>query len=203
VLDDASPELERIVRFLSEHSNLDIRLVTVSKYRAERVGTLFVPRLVISTAGEPPARPGPGPGQMRADLSEVVTAYDGLAPGDLRTRGRADRYRQVRPPEWPSGIRIHYEFVEKRGEIGVELHLESEKAALLAPFLAKLAGSPVGLLKTPLEWDPLWSSGRGRLVARYSLAENREAIAKAMLDLISMTRTRVAQAIPQLTTEGT
>src|ERR1044072_407032 len=32
VLDSARPDLERIVRFLSDRSNLDVRLVTISKY---------------------------------------------------------------------------------------------------------------------------------------------------------------------------
>jgi len=97
VLDYASSELERIVRFLSEHSNLDIRLVTVSKYSAHNIGFLFVPRLLVTAEGELAPRPSSGPRPMRNELAEVIATYDGIAAADLKTQGMAVNYRQIRP----------------------------------------------------------------------------------------------------------
>lgn len=97
VLDYASSELERIVRFLSEHSNFDIRLVTVSKYSAHNIGFLFVPRLLVTTEGELAPRPSSGPRPMRNELSEVIATYDGIAAADLKTQG--GDHDRVDPPE--------------------------------------------------------------------------------------------------------
>jgi hypothetical protein len=58
-MDESPSDLGRIVRFLSEHSNLDIRLVTISKYVDAGVGTVYVPNVVVSTegkAGTPPQK---------------------------------------------------------------------------------------------------------------------------------------------------
>src|SRR5512146_3118769 len=55
-LDSAPADLERIVQFLSERSNLDIRLVTISKFVEPRVGTLYVPAVLVSNEGGPPPR---------------------------------------------------------------------------------------------------------------------------------------------------
>lgn len=60
-LDSAPTDLERIVQFLSERSNLDIRLVTISKFVEPRVGTLYVPTVLVSNEGEPAPRPSVRP----------------------------------------------------------------------------------------------------------------------------------------------
>jgi hypothetical protein len=60
-LDSAPTDLERIVQFLSERSNLDIWLVTISKFVEPRVGTLYVPTVLVSNEGEPAPRPSARP----------------------------------------------------------------------------------------------------------------------------------------------
>jgi hypothetical protein len=194
VLDDVSPDLERIVRFLSERSNLDVRLVTISKYEALKVGTLYVPRIVITAQGDAPMGPRP----MRPELAEVVHAYDDIAPNDLRSRGKAENYRQIRPSEWPAAFNMHYEFLRASGQIRVELHLENGLAASLGTLLKQMAGQRVGPTLVELEWDPKWSAGRGRLFARCSLAEPSNNIAKSMLDLIKLTREPVSKRASEL-----
>ena len=60
-LDEEPTDLRRIVRFLSEHSNLDIRLVTISKFVDPRVGTVYVPNIIVSNEGTPAPRPSARP----------------------------------------------------------------------------------------------------------------------------------------------
>lgn len=198
VLDSMPPDLERIGRFLSEHTNLDIRLVTINKHQAPEIGSVFVPHVAIISEGEPAPRRSDGPKLIRQELAAVVTAYDQIAPADLRTHGTADRYRKIRPPEWPAGMNLHYEFIQARGVIGVELHLENASAARLAADLARLAGTRLGPSQIQLEWDPTWSSRRGRLTARYQLGDDPQVIAQTMLDLIRLTRSTVVDIASHL-----
>jgi hypothetical protein len=198
VLDDVRPDLERIVRFLSDHSNLDVRLVTISKYAAQKVGILYVPRIIITAQGKPAPRPTSGPRPLRPELAQVIQAYDQMAASELQTRGNASWYRQIRPPEWPAGFRVHYEFVYLHKGIGAELHLENDRATSLTPLLSQMAGRKVGPTQSELQWDPKWSRGKGRLMVRYPRTEPPDTIAKSMLDLIQLTREPVARQVSEL-----
>lgn len=198
VLDSMPVDLERIGRFLSEHTNLDIRLVTVTKHEGPDIGAIFVPHVAVSSEGEPAPRPLQGPRPIRKDLGAVVTAYDQIAPAGLRTYGTADRYRKIRPPEWPAGMNLHYEFIQAHGGIGVELHLENAKAARLGADLARLAGTGLGPRQSQLEWDPTWSSGRGRLMVRYQLGDDPQVMVQTMIDLIRLTRATVVEIASRL-----
>lgn len=198
VLDGVGPDLERIVRFLSDHSNLDVRLVTISKYGAPKVGTLYVPRIIITAQGKPVPRPPSGPRPQRPELAQVIQAYDHMAASDLQTKGNASWYRQIRPPEWPTDFRMHYEFVYQHKRIGAELHLGIDRATSLAQLLSQMAGRKVGPNQTELQWDPKWSNGRGRLMVRYALTEPPDTIAKSMLELIQLTREPVAKQVSEL-----
>ncbi len=197
VLDAVPQDLERIARFLTEHTNLDIRVVTVTKHDAGALGTIFSPHIAIVADGEVPPRPTEGPKTIKQELAAIVAAFDRIAPPDLKSRGTASYYRQVRPPEWPTGFRVHYEFVQ-HALIGVELHLENPKAAQLASDLVAFSGRQVGPSSVALEWDPKWNSGRGRLTARFKLTEDVEIVARTMLDLIAQTRIAVHEAASRL-----
>jgi hypothetical protein len=198
VLDDVRPDLERIVRFLSDHSNLDVRLVTISKYAAQKVGILYVPRIIITAQGKPAPRPTSGPRPLRPELAQVIQAYDQMAASELQTRGNTSWYRQIRPPEWPAGLRVHYEFVYLHKGIGAELHLENDRATSLTSLLSQMAGRKVGPTQSELQWDPKWSRGKGRLMVRYPRTEPPDTIAKSMLDLIQLTREPVAKQVSEL-----
>jgi hypothetical protein len=68
VLDEAPPELERIMRFLAERSSLDVRLVVVAKYLHETAGTLYVPNFIVDASEERPPIP-PSAATRRPPLS--------------------------------------------------------------------------------------------------------------------------------------
>ena len=126
-------------------------------------------------------------------LAAVVTAYDDSAPHDLHTTGSATHYRKIRPVDWPRGANVHYEFLQRSGDIGVELHLENEKAGALRPQLEVLDGQLVG--GTALEWEPTWYRDTGRLRARFPMSAKPEDVAKAMDELIGQTRKLIAEQL--------
>lgn len=106
-LDRAPTDLERIVQFLSERSNLDIRLLTISKFVEPRVGTLYVPTVLVSNEGEPAprssARPSAPPDP--AALMEEWTARCGQEAADawaalVEATGRSEFARHG---HFPSG----------------------------------------------------------------------------------------------------
>lgn len=118
-------------------------------------------------------------------FAAVIETYDRTADEEWQTRGHGRSYRQIRPDEWPGGV--HYEFMNRQDEVGVELHLESDAVTSLAPSLAPLGGQELtpGL---PLEWDPRWSRNRGRLVAKVAKDQNPDIAVRAMQALMSRTR---------------
>jgi hypothetical protein len=95
-------------------------------------------------------------------------------------------------------MRTHYEFCQTRQHLGVELHLESDAARPLAELVRSYAGKTVAGGACDLVWDPAWSSGRGRLVARFPPDAASETVAQAMHDLISLTISPVGSRLQEL-----
>ncbi len=138
-----------------------------------------------------------------AELLEAVAAYDPIAREGFETTGRAWNYRQIRPPDWSDPIGTHYEFLYASGKhLGVELHIERARARLVADVLRPLAGRMLGEAPEPLQWDPSWSGGKGRLTCRLPLNTPPEVAAKAMHALIALTHDVVTQRLNGLASGG-
>jgi hypothetical protein len=183
-VDDASDGLIRIVRYINDHSDLDVRLVAISKYDG---GRLLIPKILVAGNSTTSLKPRFGQDAIQADpeFDLILQTYDNVAEEQMRTRGLSKRYRLIRPDNWPRGI--HYEFYNYSDEIGVELHLESEEVKHLATKLTLMSGHHL-LPEVPLEWDPRWSKNRGRLFAKFGKDQAPDRIASAMQTLIDLTR---------------
>ncbi|MDI3291587.1 hypothetical protein QHF83_50220 [Polyangium sp. 15x6] len=137
VVDEVPPDLERIVRFLASRSNLDIGLVSISRFRDTDGHFVLVPQHLVRSS-VPGARASnvterkPSP-----ELTSVVDAYNAVAEKGFGAVGRASNYRQIRPSAWPGGM--HYEFLQYSDSIGVELHLESPACQPVAGVVETLA----------------------------------------------------------------
>jgi hypothetical protein len=99
----------------------------------------------------------------------------------------------VKPTDWPSSFRTHYEFYRTSKGIGVELHLESDAAKPLSKTLQPFAGTVLADGQPPLLWDQSWNSGRGRLMCRFPPDADPALPARAMMELINRTRSLVAE----------
>ena len=133
----------------------------------------------------------------RTVLIAVVNAYNLKAELGLRVRdGKNPAYRQIVPPGWETS-RLHYEFYQACGRIGAELHLafrrEPLKVVSIAEFLKPFAGRAVANGERELTWCQERHSGNGCLAASFPLSSSPEAVAAAMRDLISMTRSGVSE----------
>lgn len=131
-------------------------------------------------------------GTLNEVLGAVVAAYDADAPADLRTHGRAVAYRQIRPPEWPSGI--HYEFTLKgAGRVGVELHVESKQLLVASQALPALLANVQRSFPDAIH-DPRWARGLGRLSVSMPASVPGEA-ARTMARFIEVTRASVGAVL--------
>jgi len=184
-VDSAGEDLTRMIRYMNDHSDIDVRLVSISKFD-NGDGKILVPNILVSRSEKSIGiGTGPKPKELDPYFADVLNAYDASAPADMKNRGHSHTYRQIRPDAWPCGL--HYEFWYYSGEIGVELHLESNVVAPFASVLSQLAGQKL-LGKFPLLWDPKWSVKRGRLLAKITKDNTPDTLVKAMQALVSLTQ---------------
>lgn len=192
-VDRAGEDLIRIVRYINDHSDLDVRLVALSKFDE---GRIIVPRILVSGGNnERRISCNNNEGSKDPVFEQTTDIYNQKAPEAMRTRGHGKKYQQIRPDNWPK--LLHYEFGNYRYEIGVELHLEADELKEIAGELAAFAGAEL-VKGVSLEWDPRWWHQRGRLIARLSKEESPAKIAEAMHALISKTQATVEKSLAKL-----
>ncbi len=195
VVDEVQKDLERIMRFLIQRSELDIRLVQISRYPDPAGHDLYVPANIVDL--DPSERPAGARAAKTpaAEFQAVLDAYSAIAAPELPLFGGASNYRQVRPPGWPA--RVHYEFMAVRDSLAVEFHLEADNYRWLGEVVRPLASDASLDYPHPLEWDPNWSGGKGRLRSVFLLTAPAAEVAEAMRLLILTTRDRITAALAQ------
>lgn len=154
----------------------------------------------VSFNGPAPALPPAAPGgkleglfsfavptkQPRERFEQVVETYNSSADPLLQTRGTFDHFRRICPPGWPRFV--HYEFLDYKTHIGVEIHLEHKGVTPLQENIQsfrhsiekKFPGKIVG-------WDDRWYNNSGRLAVIFDESEAAEAIANSMRTVIDIT----------------
>ncbi len=196
-VDEQTEELSRVVSFINEHSDLDVRLVVVEKYRDPNGDAVFSSTTpILSDDQIASARSGSSARRLaaREGFQAVLDAYDALEYRPLELSGRARNYRPLRHPDWPKAV--HYEFLDARGNTNPEIHLESDKVAVIAPVLKTLSNElQAQFPNATCEFSPKWSRGRGRLRIIHDQEATADLIAENMVRLIEATRDRIGEAL--------
>ncbi len=195
VVDEIPDELERIVRFLVERSNLDIRLVQVQKYPDTSGHIIYVPFNAVDVAVSERPRVVATQPEMAAEFQAVLDAYQTKADPSFPMIGQGKTYRIVRPSTWAPALGLHYEFYKVSSGISAELHLESDSVRMLSPVLKQFAEDENIDFKYSLRWDPNWSHGRGRLIVVHPAGSPPEVIADAMCALIKLTSEKITSML--------
>lgn len=193
VVDEVPQELERIIRFLIQRSELDIRLVQISRYPDPSGHDLYVPANIVDIAPSERLHGANVPKTPAAEFQAVLDEYNARASEELQAVGRASHYRQVRPPGWPGGV--HYEFMKGRDSLSVEFHIESTLYRWLGEVIRKIASDNTLGYNLKLEWDPKWSTSKGRIRTVFPLSTPAPDVAVAMCRLIQATRERISAAL--------
>jgi hypothetical protein len=191
VLDEVPSELGRIVRFLAMRSNLDIRLVQISRYVSTPGQVFYMPRNLVEQVDSGTEWISSGGGTTAGQLQDVIDAYSRL-PHVHPLRGKALRYRKIVPPAWPPTV--HYEFQSRAKHVLVDIHLEGARVRHLASLLQSWETTPPAGFAHPLVWDPEWY-GEGRVTVNLPPDSTPAEIAQAMVDLIAATENVISEAL--------
>ena len=195
VVDDAAESLIRVLRYMADHSDVDVRLISITKHGTSERNAIFVPRILVRSEENRSVAKVVSL-TLPKEFAAVLEVYDAAAANELRTFGSAATYRFVRPQGWPA--RLHYEFVHYRSarKLGTELHVESDDlknvSAALEGISIKATNELQGL---SVEYDPKWSSNRGRLRVFYPESASPGEVAKGMTSLIEITRPLISALI--------
>lgn len=194
VVDEVPADLERIIRFLVQRSELDIRLVQISRYPDPAGHDLYVPTNIVDIA--PYERPRGAARISKPPAPEfqtVIDAYTAMASPELQPRGRASEYRIITIAGWPRSL--HYEFVHYDNECGIEFHVESEPHRWLGEVIRKMTTDKTLVYPHPLQWEPKWFRSKGRIRTLFPISTPPNRVAEGMCQLITATRDRIAAAI--------
>jgi hypothetical protein len=194
VVTDAAPEsLVRIMSYMNDHSDLDVRLIAVHKHKRDGV-VVFAPQsLVVAQEDKAVARRPQGP--VDEGLAAAVAAFDrGNAVGlTTLARSSARRYRQVRIPGWHD--RYHYEFTVVGDGVAAEFHPEIKDLGPMADVFGALVPSVEAALPAsevtviPDRWE-----GLGALRVTFPDGSPPETVAAGMATLIETTLEPLAEA---------
>jgi hypothetical protein len=122
-LDAAADGLERMVRFLSERSNLDVGLVTVSKFGEAATSEFYVPQVRVGpNQNESVPAPVGTSGSFAKELSEIEEAFRPLCPPEFALGPVQRDHVKVFLPDVDRSC--HYEFLAKKRGTRVEFHIE-------------------------------------------------------------------------------
>jgi len=187
-VDESNEDLERIMYFICERTNLDVRLIEISKYDH---GNILVPKIIIERSDVLQTQINNY--KLNTVFEEIVDYYNSNSPDEYKTNTNKKHYRQIKHPNWPTGI--HYEFLDKKriNSIGVELHIESDKFRYLSNIFNTFTNITIN--NKSITYDNTWSKNRGRIFINYEYSAGKELIAKSMIEFINNTHETISKEL--------
>ena len=189
VVDEVPADLERIVRFLIQRSELDIRLVQISLYPDPAGHDLYVPTNIVDIAPSERPHGASSTKAMGMEFQAVLEAYNAVAAPELQAKGRAPNFRVIRLEGWPGSV--HYEFMAGKEFLSVEFHIESAPHRWLGELIRNFPSDKTLVYNHPLEWEPKWSGSKGRVRTVFPISTPPDKVAAAMHEFIQATRGRI------------
>ena len=188
-VDHANNDLKRIMLFLKERTNFDVRLVEISKYNN---GESLFPIIIVDTHNlnlikSNITKTKQNSNNDRNEIFEnVISIYNSKIDYELKTRTESKDYRQIRPSNWLSVI--HYEFRDRKksNSIGIEFHIEENRYSNLQDTIKNFEGKLVKGYK--ILFDQKWANNKGRIYFEVPTINNAEDIAESMIEFIRLTK---------------
>ena len=199
-VDEQTEDLSRIISFINDHSDLDVRLTVVKKYRDPSGDTVFSSTTpVLSEDNLAPSSAGSARQKrsIRPAFEAVLQSYGTIDARPLDWVGGASNYRILRVPSWPGGI--HYEFLDTGARVQAEIHLESDRVKPVARILEELAHKLDGQFRdATCIYDPKWAKHRGRLRVHHAKDAPPGTVAANMVRLIEKTRDQISDFLESM-----
>lgn len=189
-LDEPREDLARIVRFVRDHSDLDVRLLVVRKYQSG-ARTVLVPEFVVKEGSVGVTRRS-GPRRSTQAFADTVASIRASLPEGVTVGEGGPQWQIISVPGIPENG--HYELQGNRGRPTPMFHLEGADIAHLAgPLQGMVAKLQKQFARTEVAWDPKWY-GYGRLILRPPEEATPAEIADLMLKFIEFTRAELVAA---------
>ncbi|WP_292519641.1 hypothetical protein [Methanoculleus sp.] len=129
VLDTAPDDLIREFSYLNEHSDLDLRLLVVERYRLGRHEYFYHSRFLVSGEAALEIK------RQRLRLRLIVETFSKMKLPIFSTHATEENVRVCREG-WPAAV--HYEFRDWRDSISIELRVRHREYPKVADFLPGL-----------------------------------------------------------------
>lgn len=129
VLDAAPDDLIREFGYLNEHSDLDLRLLVVERYRLGRHEYFYHSRFLVSGEVDPEIK------RQRLRLRLIVEKFSKMKPPIFSTHATKESVRVYREG-WPAAV--HYEFGDWKDSISIEIRVRHREYPKVADFLPRL-----------------------------------------------------------------
>jgi hypothetical protein len=196
VVDDAPPDLIRMLRFLNGRGALDVRLTAVTKHTDMDGTTVLVPSVLVTGRRHP--KPVTTRGVPRPEFQRIIDALEAKPPRQLPPRGAALTARQLRPAEWPVGV--FYEVCDRGAghRFGLYLHVKGAPNLRFANVVHSLdtvvtAHFNDGGSKAVVAWADVGTAANGRLRVLVDREATSSDVADAMGDLVEITFDAVSE----------
>jgi len=130
VLDHAPDDLIREFSYLNEHSDLDLRLMAVERYRLNKTEYFYHSRFLVSGDTSQEIK------MQRLRLRLIVEKFSKMKQSifSMHTTGRENV--RVYREGWPTSV--HYEFCDWKDSTSIELQVRYEDYPNVADFLPRL-----------------------------------------------------------------
>jgi hypothetical protein len=130
VLDAAPDDLIREFSYLNEHSDLDLRLLVVERYRLGRHEYFYHSRFLVSGEVDQEIK------RQRLRLRLIVEKFSKMKPPIFSTHVTGKENVRVYREGWPGAV--HYEFCDWKNSISIEIQVRHKEHPEVADFLPGL-----------------------------------------------------------------
>ena len=130
VLDAAPNDLIREFGYLNEHSDLDLRLLVVERYRLGRHEYFYQSRFLVSGEADPEIK------RQRLRLRLIVEKFSKMKPPIFLTHATGSENVRVYREGWPRTV--HYGFTDRGDSISIEIQVNHKDYPTTAGFLPRL-----------------------------------------------------------------
>lgn len=130
VLDAAPDDLIREFSYLNEHSDLDLRLLVVERYRLGRNEYFYHSRFLVSGEAEPEMK------RQRLRLRLTVEIFSKMKLPVFSTRATEKENVRVYRDGWPG--EVHYVFSDWQDSISIGIQVNHRRYPKVAGFLPEL-----------------------------------------------------------------
>jgi len=180
-IDDVNDDLIRIMDFINKRTNLDVRLISITKYDQ---GKTLIPQFLVNGKDQEYDSPR---------FEEFINYYNSHTKEELKTRNNSPCYRQFGKNEWNS--LLHYEIYDKKKKntIGIEFHIEKDGYPNLKTVISQF--SDMQILDKNIIYDDKWSRNRGRIYIDLPYSLDNEKMFEYAQEFIFKTIDKIHQEI--------